>query len=99
MRNLSVESFVLSLEVGADSGTAPMVHTGHEFVVCFGGSIEYEVEDRTYLLNPGDSLLFAAPLSHHWLNAGKTTANVLIVLSGFDEKDRPMEKHLPARGN
>lgn len=89
-----VEPFVLTLDVGADSGAAPMLHTGHEFVFCFGGRVEYEVEDQTYLLNPGDSLLFAAHLSHRWRNVGKTASNLLIVLSGFADMDKPMEQHL-----
>ena len=89
-----VEPFVLTLEVGADSGPSQMVHTGHEFVFCLGGSIEYLVEAETYLLFPGDSLLFAAHLSHRWRNAGKTTTNLLIVLSGFIESDHPLSVHL-----
>jgi transcriptional regulator with XRE-family HTH domain len=89
-----VEPFVLTLDVGADSGPAPMVHTGHEFVFCLMGNIEYSVEERLYLLNSGDSLLFAAHLSHHWRNAGKIPANLLIVLSGFEETDQPMAVHL-----
>jgi transcriptional regulator with XRE-family HTH domain len=89
-----VEPFVLTLEVGADSGPSPIVHTGHEFVFCLEGSIEYEVEDRKYLLHSGDSLLFAAHLSHRWCNAGKSEANLLIVLSGFEETDTPVSLHL-----
>jgi transcriptional regulator with XRE-family HTH domain/quercetin dioxygenase-like cupin family protein len=89
-----VEPFVLTLEVGADSGTASMVHTGHEFVYCLGGNVEYEVEETCYPLNPGDSLLFAAHLSHRWRNTGKLTASLLIVLSGFDDTDQPVDQHL-----
>jgi uncharacterized cupin superfamily protein len=89
-----VEPFVLTLDVGADSGTAPMLHTGHEFVFCLAGSIEYEVEAQKYLLNSGDSLLFAAHLSHRWRNAGRMSSTLLIVLSGFDATDQPMALHL-----
>jgi transcriptional regulator with XRE-family HTH domain len=89
-----VEPFVLTLEVGATSGSQTMVHTGHEFVFCLQGSIEYRVEDRDYLLNSGDSLLFAAHLTHSWRNAGKTSANLLIVLSSFEETDHPLSVHL-----
>lgn len=89
-----VEPFVLTLEPGADSGTAPMVHTGHEFVFCLNGLVEYEVEQRKFFLNPGDSLLFAAHLIHRWRNAGRTNANMLVVLSGFDNMDQPVEQHL-----
>jgi quercetin dioxygenase-like cupin family protein len=86
--------YLYSIPLGADSGTAPMFHSGHEFVFCLGGSVEYEVEDRIYLPNPGDSLLFAAHLSHRWRNAGKTASNLLIILSGFADMDKPMEQHL-----
>ncbi len=89
-----VEPFVLTLEVGADSGPAVMVHTGHEFVYCLTGSIEYIVEGQAYQLNPGDSLLFAAHLSHRWRNAGKLNATLLIVLSGFDQSDHPLSMHV-----
>jgi transcriptional regulator with XRE-family HTH domain len=85
-----VEPFVLTLDVGADSGSALMVHTGHEFVFCLAGTIEYEVEEHSYMLNPGDSLLFAAHLAHRWRNAGKVSANLLIVLSGFEPNDQPV---------
>ena len=89
-----VEPFILSLEVGADSGPSAILHTGHEFVFCLIGTIEYEVEDRKYLLTPGDSLLFAAHLRHRWRNAGKNNSTLLIVLSGFDDTDHPIAIHL-----
>lgn len=90
-----VEPFVLNLEVGGDSGPTPLVHTGHEFVFCLTGNIEYQVEERRYLLSPGDSLLFAAHLVHTWRNSGQEPANVLIVLSGFSESDHPLATHVP----
>ena len=90
-----VEPFVLTLETGADSGPAPLVHTGHEFVFCLTGNIEYQVEERYFLLSPGDSLLFAAHQRHQWRNAGQGGANILIVLSGFSESDHPLSTHVP----
>jgi transcriptional regulator with XRE-family HTH domain len=89
-----VEPFVLSLELGAESGPAPLVHTGHEFVFCLTGRIEYQVEERFFLLFPGDSLLFAAHLRHHWRNAGVDLATVLIVLSGYSESNHLLSTHL-----
>jgi transcriptional regulator with XRE-family HTH domain len=90
-----VEPFVAKLEPGADSGPAPMAHTGHEFVFCLTGEIEYVVEEKRFLLSPGDSLLFAAHLIHRWRNPGKTQASFLIVLSGFAESDHPLATHVP----
>jgi Predicted transcriptional regulators len=90
-----VEPFVLNLDTGGDSGPAPMAHTGHEFVFCLAGNIEYLVEANRYLLTPGDSLLFAAHLVHRWRNSGQGHATVLIVLSGFAESDHPLGTHVP----
>ncbi len=88
-----VEPFVLTLESGASSGQHAMVHTGHEFVYCLRGRLEYLVEGGLYELAPGDSLLFAAQLRHRWRNPGGTVTNALIVLSGFSEGERPDAMH------
>jgi len=87
------QPFLVTLEPHADSGPAPIVHTGHEFVFCVAGSLSYTIEDRTYLLEPGDSLLFEAHLPHRWQNAGRTPSRSLLVLCPADEADRPTERH------
>lgn len=92
-----VEPFMLTLEGGATSGPHGLVHSGHEFVICLKGILEYEVEEQRYTLQPGDSLLFASKLRHRWRNPGKTVANVLFVLSGFALDERPSEYHLSFR--
>jgi transcriptional regulator with XRE-family HTH domain len=89
-----LEPFILSLDPGASSGSYSMLHTGHEFVLCMTGQLEYAVEDQVYVLNPGDSLLFAAQLRHSWHNPGGTLAQAVIVLSGFEQGERPVEFHL-----
>ena len=89
-----VEPFMLTLEGGATSGPHGLVHSGHEFVICLKGVLEYKVEEQRYTLQPGDSLLFASKLRHRWRNPGKTVANVLFVLSGFALDERPSEFHL-----
>ena len=88
-----VEPFVLTLESGANSGLHSMTHTGHEFVFCLRGEIEYTVEKNIFLMAPGDSLLFAAQLRHKWKNPGRTVANALVVLSGFAEGEEPHAMH------
>jgi transcriptional regulator with XRE-family HTH domain len=55
-----MEPFVLTLESGASSGPHTMVHTGHEFVICLRGELEYQIEDQFYTLEAGDSLMFSA---------------------------------------
>jgi transcriptional regulator with XRE-family HTH domain len=89
-----VEPFMLRLEVGGGSGPFGMLHTGSEFVLCISGQIEYEVEGQKFLLGPGDSLIFAAQLRHCWHNVGAGEASAVIVLSGFEQGERPSEFHL-----
>ena len=84
-----VEPFVLTLEAGGASGARSLVHTGHEFVYCLRGNLEYLVQDQRFELEQGDSLLFAAHLRHRWRNPGRTVTNALIVLSGFEESRTP----------
>ena len=62
------EPMIVTLSPHADSGKTPIVHTGREFVYCLEGRISYTVEDETYQLEPGDSLLFEAYLPYRWKN-------------------------------
>jgi len=89
-----VEPFMITLNSGASSGPFGMLHSGHEFVLCLSGCIQYEVEGFLYNLETGDSLLFAAQLRHRWRNPGPEDAIAVIVLSGFEQGERPSEFHL-----
>jgi transcriptional regulator with XRE-family HTH domain len=93
--------FLLTLETGASSGPSHMMHTGHEFVDCLRGQLEYQVEGQDYHLETGDSLLFAAQLKHRWRNPGGNVTTALIVISDYAEGDQPhphMEKAEPVTG-
>lgn len=89
-----VEPFMITLNSGASSGPFGMLHSGHEFILCLSGCIQYEVEGYLYNLELGDSLLFAAQLRHRWRNPGPEVATAVIVLSGFEQGERPSEFHL-----
>lgn len=93
-----VQPFVLTLDPGGDSGPDAMLHTGHEFVLCLAGQLEYQVEGRPFSLRPGDSLLFAARQRHTWRNPGTEQAQALILLAGFEEHDQPEGAHLSQAG-
>lgn len=93
-----VEAFLLTLENGGSSGPSGMLHTGHEFVFCLRGTLDYDIEGQHYLLEAGDSLIFAAQLNHRWRNPGPTVVNAIILISGFDESERPGEFHLASTG-
>jgi len=88
-----VEPFMLTLESGAMSGPHSIVHTGHEFVFCLRGHLEYHVEKQVFNLAAGDSLLFASKLQHRWRNSSGTVVSALIIISGFAEGEQPHAMH------
>ena len=89
-----LEPFLLTLEPGANSGRFGMTHTGHELVVCLTGEFEYEVEGKRFMLEAGDSLMFAANLSHRWRNPGKVPTKAIITLTCFEGDEHPSEYHI-----
>ena len=89
-----VEPFALTLESGANSGLFPISHTGHEFVICLRGQLEYQVEGKIYLLEPGDTLLFSSHLQHKWRNPGPNVTNAIFVLSGCEEGEEALKRHI-----
>jgi len=88
-----IEPFMLTLENSANSGPRSMTHTGHEFVFCLRGELEYQVERQVFQLQAGDSLLFAAHLKHKWRNPGKNVATAIIIISGFEEGEELHAMH------
>jgi transcriptional regulator with XRE-family HTH domain len=87
------QPFLVTLEPKSNSGSMPIVHTGIEFVYCLEGHLLYTIEANSYLLDPGDSLLFEAHLPHCWQNAGESTSRSLLMMCPADESDRPAERH------
>lgn len=88
-----MEPFMLTLESGASCGPHGMVHTGHEFIFCLRGQLDYYVEKEIFHLEAGDSLLFSSQLSHRWRNPSTHVTNALIVISGFAEGELPHVMH------
>lgn len=89
-----LEAFVLTLETGGTSGPHGMLHSGHEFVFCLSGNLEYEVSGEKFELESGDSLIFASQLMHRWRNIGKEPCSAVIVISGHEDNENPSEFHL-----
>ena len=93
----AVEPFVVTLEPHANSGDTPIVHTGFEFVFCLQGRMTYRIEDHSYVLEPGDSLVFESHLPHRWQNDAAHAAQAILVLYPTDTRDRPTERHFAAK--
>ena len=92
-----VEPFMLTLESGAASGPHTIVHSGHEFVFCLRGQLEYYVEKQVFLLSAGDSLLFESKMQHRWKNPSRNVTNALVVISGFADGEQPHAMHWPKK--
>ena len=95
LKEQSLESFVVTMRPGADSGQQIMVHSGQEMVYCLRGEVEYEVGGQPYRLVVGDTLLFEARLPHRWRNSGVDSATFLLVF-GEASDTQPAEQHLRA---
>jgi transcriptional regulator with XRE-family HTH domain len=93
MPRFGAEPLIVTLNPSADSGKTPIVHTGREFVYCVEGKVAYTVDTETYVLEPGDSLLFEAYLPHHWKNLVTVPSRALLVLCPMDDRDSPTERH------
>ena len=93
MISRGAEPFLVVLEPHSESGPNPITHTGREFVFCLEGWMAYTIDDQTFLLEPGDSLLFEAHLPHRWQNKGDALTRSLLVFWLTDEHDRPTEQH------
>jgi len=93
MISRGAEPFLVVLEPYAESGPNPITHTGREFVFCLEGRMTYTIEEQTFPLEPGDSLLFEAHLPHRWQNVGLIPSRSLLVFCPTDELDHPTEQH------
>jgi len=88
-----MEPFHIHLAPMSESGERQVVHTGHEFVYCLNGRIEYVIDGKLYLLEAGDFLIFEAHLPHIWRNTSQQDAEFLLVLQTPNESTEPIERH------
>jgi quercetin dioxygenase-like cupin family protein len=84
LHNQQLEPFLVTVEPGAGTGEEPIVHSGEEFIHCLEGRIIYRVNDETYELEKGDSLLFQATQPHGFHNPGNTIVRLVMVFQVGD---------------
>ena len=89
----AVQPFILTLRPGMGIGEERIVHTGYEFIHCLKGNISYQIEEETFSLHAGDSLLFEAHLPHCWGNEGNEEARFLLVLFPADHREEVGGRH------
>jgi transcriptional regulator with XRE-family HTH domain len=90
-----LEPFLISLEPHSGSGDRQVVHTGHEFVYCLTGQVEYIIDGEVYTVDAGDFLMFEAHLPHIWRNTSDMEAQFLLVLQTPGQSPEPVQRHFP----
>jgi len=89
-----LEPFSITLAPRAGSGgERQVVHSGHEFVYCLQGKIEYVIDGNTYLVETGDILIFEANLPHLWRNPFEVEAKFILVLQTPNASREPVQRH------
>lgn len=94
LRNQQVEPFVVTVEPGGSASDETMKHPGQEFVYCLEGQVEYLVSGDSYVLGPGDSLLFEATEPHTFRNSSESRAKLLLVLQASEGGGIGRERHM-----
>jgi transcriptional regulator with XRE-family HTH domain len=92
--NQQLEPFRMTIEPGAGNASDPISHAGEEFIHCLEGLVEYSIGDRTFQLEPGDSLLFDATQPHTCRNPFQTPAAILLVFQASQDRQRVQWLHL-----
>lgn len=83
IKNSTVDIVLLELEPGANR---PMVQTeAYEYKYILSGEVEYQFEEKNYLLAQGDSMLFDGRMAHTPKNKGKKPASMLVIYF-FEDK-------------
>jgi len=75
-----MEPVLITLLPGIErEDVVPYSHTGEEFGYVLEGMLTVMVEDKTYDLNPGDSLHLPSQIPHNWANFSNKLVKILMV--------------------
>lgn len=93
-----VNFLVIEAMPGAAGGSEPICHQGFEQGMVIEGTMDLTVGDRTYHLEPMDTISFPSTIPHRWVNVGKTRCrsvwaiaanHPLGVFASSEPKDEP----------
>ena len=79
-----MEPFQVQFEVKKKEDLIFFNHKGEEFVFVLEGQIEFNYEDETFILEPGDSLYFDSSSPHAFRAVGKKSALAIDVIYAED---------------
>jgi transcriptional regulator with XRE-family HTH domain len=75
-----IEIYELALKPGGNSGLEFYSHRGEKSGVILSGSLRLWIDDRSYLLEEGDSFRFSSEIAHRFENDGKLLARLIWVV-------------------
>lgn len=75
-----LETVVLELAPGSDTGEHPLQHSGREYAVVTQGRVTLELGDASYRVDTGDGMVYAADQPHRIANEGDTTAQIIFTV-------------------
>ncbi len=90
---LGAEPIVVTLDVD-QKNTREISHTGREFIYCLEGKVNCLVAGQSFVLFPGDSILFDARAPHRWVNSHTVATRLLVLFCPMEARDQPAERHL-----
>ena len=94
LSNQQLEPFMVTVDPGTEEDNESIVHPGQEFVFCLEGTIQYQVNNQMYHLEPGDSLLFEATQPHCFCNTGNSLARILLIFQTIEGSHLARQRHL-----
>jgi transcriptional regulator with XRE-family HTH domain len=74
-----LDGAVATVEPGAGSGLGEGERQGEELVFVLEGALVFDVDGRSYRLEPGDALHLRTDRPHHWSNPGARPTRALWV--------------------
>lgn len=90
-----VRAFVMTIPNKEEASPHAVDHSGFEFIYCLSGKLIYHVQDETYQLEAGDSLIFDSSVDHCWENSQEDTpAQFLLVLADEVPNQETIQKHI-----
>ncbi|ATW25447.1 helix-turn-helix domain-containing protein [Candidatus Formimonas warabiya] len=77
----SFEVVQINLDQGEESVPRPFGHKGEECVLVLKGKVEAQLGSKNHTLNKGDTIYYDSLLPHTFVNTGKGTAEILVIIS------------------
>jgi transcriptional regulator with XRE-family HTH domain len=80
-----MDTSILTIEKGGNSGKVPLIHEGEEIKFCMKGRIAYMINDEEYVLEAGDCIHFKSENPHYWKSKTSGITRVFSVV--FNDPD------------